>query len=326
MPAPLCEHLHRCPSRWRNRPDLRLPQRRHPAVHQQRGDQRSLGDRPIGQWPRTRHPLQPPDAAGAGRPDPATGHDGGAADVRERVDREQRPHPGGLRERHTADHRHHGVQDAIPSGAGLDPGARRQGPADRSGHWDVARHDPAVLVPGLDLLRSLRKRGVRARTLHRPGELRPSARRLRVRAFPVRAWSDRHCEDGHCDDAGLHRAPDHSASVRRQICPHRDGVRRIHPERGHGPRLGICELERDLRFAAHGGTRRLPDRTVSEHQRRVQWVAIRPGVLVRRLPPEHRLASVDRQEDRAGDQRILSVGDPGHYARSRAGSVSPPRP
>src|SRR2546422_5166605 len=49
---------------------------------------------------------------------------------------------------------------------------------------------------------------------------------------------------------------------------------------------------------------------VSELRIPLLVVAVRPGLLVRRLPPEQRDAPADRQEGRAGHQREIRLPDP----------------
>src|SRR2546422_10992561 len=56
---------------------------------------------------------------------------------------------------------------------------------------------------------------------------------------------------------------------------------------------------------------------VSELRIPLLVVAVRPGLLVRRLPPEQRDAPADRQEGRAGHQREIRLPDPVSLTRTR---------
>src|SRR5207249_8197855 len=97
----------------------------------------------------------------------------------------------------------------------------------------------------------------------------------------------------------------------------RGGLQRVHLERRLDEWVGVLRSRAGTRFAA-----RDPDasRAISELRIPLLVVAVRPGLLVRRLPPEQRDAPADRQEARPNDQHEIQLRDP--VSLTRTGRVS----
>ena len=105
----------------------------------------------------------------------------------------------------------------------------------------------------------------------------------------------------------LHGDPDRPARRVAQARGDGSGLQFVHPQHGQRQQLGVLGPQPDARLAAR---QRWAGRPVPRLRRPVLRVAVRPRVLLRRLPSQRRHPPAHRAPPRPGDQREIRLGDP----------------